>query len=715
MAGTRAFRTVEEWKHCLMQLPDSHFYELVRSVFAPIKTPFNKQHLIAELVSFLCKKEIQHNIAAFISASDAKIITAIAALQNPEPAVLERFFEDEFTPAQLHSNIVNLEERFIMYRYEEKTAFHCALNPLLEPILAPCIGTPALLFPGFPCDTVPPPALVLKLDDRVLTALFNFIDDHQDLLNVDGRLKKKTQHAAAAIFPGLNVAAIIAALQDLRLFQVEQNDLRLNEKVLAGFKELSPLERLEYCAAGVYRYIEENVLIERTSAKSAKQKGREKPDAALLLSSFNRIPSHKLANCIHTFLDFFAFTCSTRAPLSYQRASIKRFLLLFDTHSGSTALGLDADIFLEALCTIGLLYRTAEPECFAALKLDTLVAPKAVASAAKTPAMSITMESTFSFIVFPEISFEDLLCVSSFCSVKSVVPSLHHTLITFEITRQSIVRGFNKGIAAKTMLDTLDRLSLQRLDPALAWTVTDWSSRYADVAIHEGIILKLSPERQYILEKKGPLQNKIAAVIAPGVYLLSVANKAELVAILEKAGIDIIAAPQHSDAAVPQRLGAYFMHLGPASSLSVLDANVQNTAALHDSAALKEHFKQVLADKHVDRLEQDELLARIERGLIVTESQLEQGSVRLEKLQARGLDYGGKAAIARSALESKSLLEVSLAVDGTTKKYTGIPLSLEKVAGEMTLILKTTSNEQCSMPLAKISLIKRIKQSIFEQ
>jgi hypothetical protein len=115
------------------------------------------------------------------------------------------------------------------------------------------------------------------------------------------------------------------------------------------------------------------------------------------------------------------------------------------------------------------------------------------------------------------------------------------------------------------------------------------------------------------------------------------------------------------------------------------------------------------------KTERDELAARIERRLVLSESQLSGASIRYEKLEARGLDYVGKASIAKQAIASKSLVEVKWphAARGMQQTF-GIPLALEKSEGESVLILDPVSEgDTIRIPLGKISLLRRIKKSIF--
>ena len=121
----------------------------------------------------------------------------------------------------------------------------------------------------------------------------------------------------------------------------------------------------------------------------------------------------------------------------------------------------------------------------------------------------------------------------------------------------------------------------------------------------------------------------------------------------------------------------------------------------------------------LSREERAELAARINRKLVLNESQLKEAVVRYEKLEARGLDYVGKAMIAKQAISLQSLVELTGPGKGGERIF-GIPKTLEKDGGENILVLSLLadsggkSGELLRIPLGKISLLRRIKKSIFE-
>jgi hypothetical protein len=232
---------------------------------------------------------------------------------------------------------------------------------------------------------------------------------------------------------------------------------------------------------------------------------------------------------------------------------------------------------------------------------------------------------------------------------------------------------------------------------------------------------------RYLAEAE-PVASLISRTLGPGIYLLAQAARSEAAAALRKAGIDIIAQPplerEPSSLRPGDREGAAFFSPLKDNPLkeqaSASNESSASTAAgsFGDAGSIKERFRRVLEGMKLSKPERDELGARIERRLVLSEAQLEGTSIRYEKLEARGLDYVGKAAIAKQAIVSGSLLEVSWPEPGGgTNRVTGIPLALEKKDGESVLVLKSpgeTGEKEISVLLAKIPLMRRIKQSIFE-
>jgi hypothetical protein len=236
----------------------------------------------------------------------------------------------------------------------------------------------------------------------------------------------------------------------------------------------------------------------------------------------------------------------------------------------------------------------------------------------------------------------------------------------------------------------------------------------------------------------------IAGTLGPGVYLLSSRGQIhqetdDVVQGLQKAGVDIIARPplparnspdgfrprgeagpaektvrvRGSSPYPPLKAQPLFADTAPGAGQAA-DAELKD-AAHKDAASYQERFRRALREQSLPRNEAAELAARIDRRLILNESQLAGGAVRSEKMEARNLDYVGKTMVAKQAIALKSLVEVlCVSPEGESSRLMGIPGALEKWGSETILSLKTIpEGNDIRLPLGKISLLRRIKQSIF--
>jgi hypothetical protein len=768
----RPFRTVEEWKSALMTLRDGAFFDLLRSVFGNIKTPFNKQRLLADLSAFLSRDEIRRNISRYINETDARLIIAVAVLGQPAPAELDDFFDGEIGQEELRDFLVNLEERFILFRFQgtrirrtdqgghEDPVSCLALNPVLEPVLAPFIAAWPLVFPSVPAASLPvaaeadPGAPGSLLNDRLLAALVSFAGEEGSLFKAPGHdqaqshvqagirtqaasvfLRKKVREAGGRIFPGLDLEVVMGGLYCLGILNGGGDGV--NEEKLAAFRELSPRGRLVYCAAGICCRL-------------------EAPALDALSPHLSRGRVRFLASLIHRFLTVLD---PSRA---YPRTTLQRYTKIL-LGEGDEALGQDSlpafGNLLAGIETAGLLRRVSD-YWLAGPGLATESSGLFPANAA--PALA--MDASFSFVIYPGIAFADALELASFTLVREA-----GTVVRFELNRESAVRGFDRGIGAAEMEKLMARLSGNRLEDTLLWTLKDWEKRYGEVSLYEGVVLSLSPERSYLAEAE-PVASLVRRVLAPGVFLLSAQGSAQGFAqgsldqgteaameALRKAGVDIIArygntAPALSAGAdspdrsvslqlssvfpSPQTLAGQFFRQGEAHpGISQVDTGEAAPAKIfpQDGETLKEQFRTALAKLGLPKAERDELSARIDRCLVLSESQLSGVSLRYEKLEARGLDYVGKAMIARQAIASRSLVEVIWSGGGVDRIF-GIPLALEKQKLESILVLEpspriedppspnsqgenaggNTGDNLLHIPLGKISLLRRIKKSIFE-
>ena len=679
----KIFRTVEFWKTAVMSMPDNSFFELLRSVFGKIKTPFKKQQLVNDLETFLLRDDIQKTIAAYIDQNDAKIIAAAALFGEPAPGELESFFSGEFSYAQLQDIIVNLEERFIMYRFTEDNKSRLALNPVLEQALLPFTSDIRELFPSVSAaeadadisakisaqKTHCHPAI---LNDRILAGLLSFSLRETLFYRGEGVIRKRVIEAGKTCFPGVNLESVFGSLQILGLFYVDGDRLVPDKKYFENFGSLSARERMEYCAAALMVFCEQKSPTE-------------------ILPPLFRGKIRETVNFIHRFLG------SLDTGLLYPEKTLKRLLEILK--AGMNATFISGTLF-EYLEKTGLIV-PASP---------SLLQPGAFAhnNGAESKGQSVAIDSGFTVLVYPETGYNDAIKMAFFLNIREA-----GAVVRFELDRDSAVRAFDESIGADEIIELLKRLSGDRVDDTLIWNLRDWEKRYNEVTLKKGVILKLSQDRRYLTETM-PLAGLISETIAEGVYLLSENAIEDAAAALHAAGIDIIARRSNKKTSGEITYN-YFNALPP----FVLNEKISSAGtafnADNHAAVLTANFHAILSKMPLSEAERAELSARVDRRLVLCEAQLKEASLRYEKLEARNLDYAGKQNIARQAITQQSPVEIVWTVKGKTERIFGVPKALEKDNGELVLVVVPSEvQDVMRIPLGRISLLRRIKKSIFE-
>jgi hypothetical protein len=131
--------------------------------------------------------------------------------------------------------------------------------------------------------------------------------------------------------------------------------------------------------------------------------------------------------------------------------------------------------------------------------------------------------------------------------------------------------------------------------------------------------------------------------------------------------------------------------------------------------ARKKDLLDALKDAPLSEPQKEALKNRISKRLIVSLSQMESAKVNEEKLEARGMDYNGKIALAKQAVESKDLLEIEM--NGSDERMLIKPMSIGRRENDTIIsaiaVNVTDNNERKSiaLPLGKIKYIRRLKNS----
>jgi hypothetical protein len=698
-----SFRSISEWESALLTLPENSFFTLLRSVFGNIKTPFNKQKLIHDLTAFLSKKEIQETIKNYIDEDDHRVIAAIGILEEPFPGELESFFGGEYSYADLHSIVLNLEERLIVYRFKDEGKSRLALNPVLAPVLKPFAENINILFPS--SKIADPENAERKKSPwgaSLLACLISFVYDQHDLFKNQGGVKKKSLDDCKRIFPTIKLEPLLGTFRALGLLQLdEMGKHHIDENRLDQLTELSEYERRIYLAAAMMVFYEQD---------------------ENFWQYFNKNRILTTTKELHSFLQ------SLNTDRTYPKSTMHKMFEIqeskgkdFFFKKATTKNNGRAELVFKVLQMFNLIEKT-EKDSWKIIPVDNHLDNSFEEK--NNSIKYISMDSPNSFIVFPEITFAKAMQLARFSSVLET-----GTTTRFALTKDSAVRAYQLGMTGEEIIEVLKNFSGTHIDQNIIWQLKDWEKRYSEVALNTGVVLSLSKDRLYLANTE-PLASMIAAVLAPGIFLLNVDEEDDAANALEKAGVDIIARNTNQRKQKNIRLEkktSFFLKLDTSSNRNLLSIKGEQNNHQSDiiniddekSDEQKDHFRTVLAKMKIAKDQRDELSARIERRLILSDEQMDGSSVKYEKLEARGLDYVGKHNIAKQAIASGALLEVVWSDEqGIVQRIFDVPCNIDKVNGEAVLVMHTEKNESnqdglIRIALGRISLLRRIKQSIF--
>jgi len=728
-----------------MTLPDNAFFELVRTVFGKVKTPFNKQILASDLEKFLLRGDIQKNVAKYIGRNDARIIATVAFLNEPTPDDMETFFSGELNYAELNDMLINLEERFILYRFldedKKQGAKRLAMNPVFKPILSPFIADTSLLFPSIHASEMPIDGKdeeenpfdantddknsrrPFLYDDRIPAVMLSFVSMNEFFFKTNGGgIRQKIVNSAKTLFPNLSLETLIEGMMVLGMFSAKGEKLQPDYRRFSAFGRLSRQERAEYYTAGILCHME-----------SVAKEGAADPHDSAISPWLMRSKVRSYAKFIHRFHKMLD------PDRLYPFASLRKLAYILERENTEFC----RDRLLKTMEETGLLVLVADnhwrKRSFVPLPPpETEAAPsEGQASQEGQSKAVVVMDASFSLMVYPEIDYNDLVMIAAFCHVTEANLS-----VRFELNRDSAVSAFNLGIAAASIIELLQKLSQNRIDENMIYALQDWEKSHKEVTLRQGLVLTLSPERRYLAETK-PLSMFIKETLAPGVYMLPETLEDRAVRALNSAGVNIISRQsEHGDEnRFPDKPGiidGFSSNFYPALRTISFGSGIfpQSAApqekteeAAEDEASayaatdaeaqtLTEGFRSALKKMRFDKEKNDELEARIERRLILCESQLKDVELRYEKLEARGLDYIGKTLIAKQAIAMQSLVEAAWPGKQKQERVMGFPKALDKSGNEAVLSIKPMDDDGgggiIQIPLGKISLLRRIKRSIFE-
>ncbi|MBQ5472146.1 MAG: helicase-associated domain-containing protein [Treponema sp.] len=698
------------WRETLATMNEERFFEIMRIYIGEIHTPYNKDKLIEQLSSIFRKEQNKQRIISYLSSFDIKIITAVSFVKDATKEKLIDFFKNEYSLSDIYSELLNLNERLIIYSYrDENDQIIIDINPLLDEILTPYKNLSRLLTSAEYAQRVFD--TTFSITPQFLAAFICYVIENPELCKNNTTLKKKDADKLEQIFPerSKTISLLLNAFINLRIFVLGEKEISVDENRLISFASCPESYQ--------YAYL---------STASIARLGREglRSQSQLLLDIASSIPTEGLT--LSSVLRI-AFLISNKARDISDRPVQGRFSKMLSNHRSDSMFEFSGALIEQIIhsaiefgfFTISGYTETQEP----------ILVPGPIFNPDKTQTSSdnkkgiLNINAGTSITILPGLSLQEYLPLIRFMNIKSC-----NTVSEYEISRKSISRAFDKNISTQDIISLLEKYSAYNIPQSLEINIEEWRSSYFSAIMYKGYVLKVDDKNERVIENNPKISSKIQTKLAPGVFLLNIQQDEDAELFIKNCGLEFmgnVKTPSIETEMVvfpPLVKGKSFVPTS-LSQEEQEELEKNEIKLLQESNQFKTELLQSLDKMELSKQQKECLTTRIERNVILFPEQLNPNTVRLEILEADGMNYAGKIHLVENAIKNGDLVQFTIPSDQNPQEmqnFLGRPISIAKQTND-TLVkvqLQTDSADPFEQihiySLSKTNYIKIIRTSIFK-
>lgn len=699
------------WRESFLFLEENHFFEIMKMYLGEIKTPYNKQKLIANLEGFLHKKENLVAIKSFLSDDELEIISAVVFIPDVTEEKLSSFFKNTFTYSFLYEKLLNLEERLILFKTKNENSsqgdsFVIKFNPLLEDMFFDLININRLL-PQIEFTKTEKPAA--RITPELISCFISYILENPNIAKQDGTLKKYSLQNIPVLFGDEKekIEILYKAFLNLGILKETGHGAEVDWSKFSDFLNLSFAEQTVYITISSCSHLSRESL--RLHSQIFVDTVKNLSDRVFTLDLFLRTGF---------LVSAASFDSSSESSFKTSRFAkiIQEGRLRLSEHNSdavkvSTSGALER--MFEAAVSLGIIYisgttKDGSKDSGVVYSVsDFLAAPE---QCSENLSGMLRIDSSLAVSLMPGFALRDIVPLSKFMSLKK-----YDKVSEFLISRQSIMRGFDIGLSAKEILQILTERTLYEIPETLKVQIEEWNSSYSSASFYKGFVLKVDGKAALAAQHNSVLSPHIHTVIAPGIFLLDVNDDAEAVSLIKKSGLDFIGKIK---SVKEENRTAGFFNLKLNGKKNFGCSGFETPSEIipkKDSAEIEKELFLKLEQMELDESQKENLELRIEHKVIVNPAQLNSSILRLEKSNANAMDYAGKIYVFEQALANEEKIELRFAKDGKKElSVFGKPVGIRKQSDDVFVqLLLVPENVVKEFSLGKAQFIKRIKKTIY--
>ena len=689
---------VTAWEQSISSLSDSKFFEIVRLYLGEVETPYNKQRLIQQLAGFVKNETNAQNIICLLDDFDIEILTALWFIPNATQETLIEFFAGQYTMAELFAELSNLMARLLVYEKSDEYGAKkfLKINPFIYDRLGKYINLSNIVRPSQTAQKSIDDVFIISPD--FLAAFISFINSKGCACKMDGEVKKNSLAKIKSVFPGHEKAIqlLLIAFINLNLVREGEKTYEIDKKRFELFAALEPQKQYALlCAASCSRFSREGL----------------KKEAQLLLDTLSSVGSdnYTLKNLVRI-----GFLVGNRKSEGVKTSSKSRFSRMLEAARNENDIlpeqaGSLVERMLDSAVVLGLLQKSGKDK-----DGNDVFACNKIFEATNTDTKKINIDSTFTVSIMPGLSLKELLPLTEFLEINSF-----GIVTEYEISRHSVSLAFDKGLNIEKICGELQKHTDYELPQNLKISISEWYEAYSSAMLYKGYVLKVAKKNIGIVEKNPKISSHIKETLAEGIYLLDIPLEADINDFVEESGLDFMGRVKDSFADgekldFPVRTGGVPLQLGPNVKSGVPEAlEGAQTINFHAASQLLNSLKAELKKLDLTKNQREILENRIRNRLILTKEQLATTSVRLEILEADGMDFGGKLHLFEAGLKEKDMMEITLPKFDNENEYykvIGRTLGITKQTGDAVVRFQVyPTNEITNFVVSRITHLRRLR------
>lgn len=271
-------------------------------------------------------------------------------------------------------------------------------------------------------------------------------------------------------------------------------------------------------------------------------------------------------------------------------------------------------------------------------------------------------------------------------------------MMTYTITKESILGAFDSGLSAERIIQDLETLS--PVPEVIRDRIEAWQESYSQIRVYDYLYVECDERNARIIDQLPLLKVHIVKKVSPTGYLFMRHTEDQWRRIMLYSGLEMVGRTNTEEQQDNTDINAIESINCPTPSFVTLPEEFE--PPVKRSANL---LRILVAEKIKDKEEQEGYLAAISKGYVTDESQIIPGRSFPKERSASGFNFKAKLSLLAAAVKEKAVCELTTS-DG---KQVCFITSLDNAGEKSSIEVENEDGSRQKLSVASIFLVKIIQ------